>query len=1237
MTNEPNYFRARTRLAAVALATVVAAGGAVAPASAASAPDFDGASPGWPTQADWQKYVLGPTSKDVRPARVVSVTGDVTNAEALTASGSGEATLTASERGIESHPVTVEFTAADTRYLRLDVTKLGLPAAGDPAGRYVQLAELEAFGSDPAVNLAEGHTVTTSESLEVAGWSKNHLTDGATTTENGNAKGWTSSPHGSSDLGGGSIWATIDLGSVQSVSRVVLWPRTDTLSPDGKTASFPVDFTIRSSVTDTESASFAVQKSVTGQTTPAIPDVTGPASILLDYGYNVGGYPTFDVSDVEGTVTLQSGYSETRGQVSATGDGVPPWASGDRNRFNTYKVTQPGRITNGEIQGGQRYQLITVTTPGSISLTAAGIESTPLLVTADDYEGNFESSSDELNKYWYQGAYTNVINHVPVHSVGARWNISGGGLDVTGSTGGAGLLTTGKSWTDYTVEFETKVVANQAGWMVRGTDALNGYLIILGASDNSVQGGGPNSLQQIAVNNGAYQTIANVPLSTPIASGTWHAIKQVISGTTVTTFVDGTQVASFNSANFPASRPAHPAGTVGFRQFSGEEAVYRNFSVKSGADLLYANDFSEASAIADFEVPGNNEVPLLLDGAKRDRAVWSGDLAVQGTTAYYSTDTAEYMRGSLELLGSWAGTNGYVSGMMPPTTPINTKPIPTPGSPYSANYSMYFVRALADYYQYTGDAEFVAEQWPRVAKQLQWNETLVGANGLVVTTNDNGADWDYYDGPKSGEVTTYNALYYKVLLDGAELAKAAGHDDLVQQYTAKAAAVKTAINSRLFNQTTGLYNLSSSVTNVVAQDANVFAILFGIAPKDKVAGILSGLKSALWVEHGSLPFSGGGYQQTISPFISGFELNARFESGDAENALALLSNEWGPMIAPGDLYTGTFWENMSLEGTQATSQTNMAHGWSTMPTTTLSKYLLGIQPVKAGYETWLVKPHPGDVEWTKGQAPTPHGPIVVNWSQDADEEVAMHVEAPAATSGTIAVPTFGNDVDVIVNDEVVWRNGAAVAGADEVTSATLDGDYIALGVSAGTFDIATGQADDPTITPATVTITGRAKVGATLTAESGSWGTAEVTLTYRWLNNGKPIRRGTKPTYTLTTADKGDRISVRVTATAVGLPPVSVTSSAVKAYGALKAKTRATITGTTKVGHTLTAKAGKWSPSGASFSYTWSRNGEPISKATKKTYKLVTADRGAVITVTVKASKKGYLSETQSRSTVAIR
>ena len=75
-----------------------------------------------------------------------------------------------------------------------------------------------------------------------------------------------------------------------------------------------------------------------------------------------------------------------------------------------------------------------------------------------------------------------------------------------------------------------------------------------------------------------------------------------------------------------------------------------------------------------------------------------------------------------------------------------------------------------------------------------------------------------------------------------------------------------------------------------------------------------------------------------------------------------------------------------------------------------------------------------------------------------------------------------------------------------------------------------------------------------------------------------------------------------------------------------------TISGTTKVGKTLTAAAGSWDPQ-PSFSYRWYRSGKAISKATKSTYKLTKSDAGKTIMVKITATKSGY--ETLSKTSKA--
>ncbi|HEX4786976.1 MAG TPA: alpha-L-rhamnosidase C-terminal domain-containing protein [Actinospica sp.] len=781
--------------------------------------------------------------------------------------------------------------------------------------------------------------------------------------------------------------------------------------------------------------------------------VSGGATptIVLDYGKDVGGIPFFDVSAESGSPTLQAGYSEGGQYESATGDGSTPWAEGDTSRADSYQVTQSGVITNRYVQGGERFEELTLTTPGSVTLSAAGITYIADLTQASQLAGYFDSSSDELNKIWFDSEYTDQLDSVPNQSLPGSWAVSGAVLDAAGGQPPIGLLNQGASWTDYTDTFDTRIVTNQAGWVVRGQDSQNGYLFIL--NDSTDTSGTPNQLQELQIINGNYTIIGSVTLPAALTAGSWHTVSTTVSGGTVTVSLDTKQLTSLTLNTFAA-------GTIGFREFPGEEADFRNLTVTSSSGAsLFQNSLGSAAALANFTVPGTNQYASIVDGAKRDRAIWVGDMNVEAPSVFYSTDDAAYIKGSLAALGSYQLTSGFVTGDLPPQDPLHTgAPIAGTTTSYSASYSMYYILGLEDYYLYSGDTAFVASQWPTVENELAWNAGQLDSNGLFVTDSSDNADWDYYDGGKSGEVTEYNLLYYKALLDGAILASAAGNRAQSATYSADAAALKTAINAHLFNTSTGLYDLSNSDSTTVAQDANSLAVLYGVAPAADDSSILAAMKTDLWTtSYGPRPFSGGSYQDVISPFVSGYELDARLATGDTADAEALLESVWGGMIAPGPEDTGTMWENIngSTGGPGFGGGSSLAHGWSTTPVSALSGYVLGVQPATAGYATWTVQPHTGDLSWAQGQVPTPRGAIDVSWTVQ-NGRLSLTVSAPAGTAGTIAVPTNGaKGLVVKVDGHTVWSGGRYAATA-HVAGASSSGGYVYLtGVQAGRYTITT--------------------------------------------------------------------------------------------------------------------------------------------------------------------------------------
>ncbi|NKX53056.1 S8 family serine peptidase [Arthrobacter mobilis] len=164
---------------------------------------------------------------------------------------------------------------------------------------------------------------------------------------------------------------------------------------------------------------------------------------------------------------------------------------------------------------------------------------------------------------------------------------------------------------------------------------------------------------------------------------------------------------------------------------------------------------------------------------------------------------------------------------------------------------------------------------------------------------------------------------------------------------------------------------------------------------------------------------------------------------------------------------------------------------------------------------------------------------------------------------------------------------------------------------------------EPTLSAGSPAITGTAAVGATLTADPGTW-TPGTTLAYQWNRNGTAIPGAAAKSYTPVPDDAGATLTVTVTGSQDGYAPASATSAATVPVAAGTLQTSApTISGTVKVGYTLTAAPGTWT-AGTTLAYQWYRSGSAVLGATGPKYALTAADAGKTITVRVTGTKAGY-------------
>lgn len=142
----------------------------------------------------------------------------------------------------------------------------------------------------------------------------------------------------------------------------------------------------------------------------------------------------------------------------------------------------------------------------------------------------------------------------------------------------------------------------------------------------------------------------------------------------------------------------------------------------------------------------------------------------------------------------------------------------------------------------------------------------------------------------------------------------------------------------------------------------------------------------------------------------------------------------------------------------------------------------------------------------------------------------------------------------VTGAELTDGSGNPIAGAVSVDGSQVDpavaGTYTATITAEDSYGIAaapitvTVEIVTPTLTAGTVSLSGTAAVGQTLTATTSGW-PPSTSFSYEWFLNGIEDPSAQGPTYTIDSADAGDVITVKVTGSAQYYGPSSAMSAQV--------------------------------------------------------------------------------------------
>jgi hypothetical protein len=459
-------------------------------------------------------------------------------------------------------------------------------------------------------------------------------------------------------------------------------------------------------------------------------------------------------------------------------------------------------------------------------------------------------------------------------------------------------------------------------------------------------------------------------------------------------------------------------------------------------------------------VVGSGE-SVLVDGAKRDRTVWPGDLAISQATAFVSTGDTISTRNSLSVLYEHQQSDGGLPYCGPE---INYGTI-------SDTYHLWTLMATAEYFLSSGDNAWLTQHWLQYQAGVSYSTNKIDHNGLF--NADRGEDWgrDGYSRAAFGEELEANALLYRVLVTGAYLAGVEGDLAAASTYAGMALSLKSAVNARLWDAAAQQY-MDKPGSSLHPQDGNSLALWFGLVDTAPKAASVSQALRQNWNQLGARTPE---KTNAIATFPGSMEVHAHFAVGDDQAALDLIRLEWGYMLNNPRSTKSTFWEGYKIDGSfwtwnrvsipfsQRGEYMSHAHGWATGPSSALTFYVLGVAPEGSSGMTYHVIPHPGDLTHAEGRLILPSGPLSASWTREpASGTFTEYVQSPPNAYGRVGVPTFGRDMTVYVDGRLVWNSCTSVSystARDGVRSTGVPDTYFYLDGMSGSHTITAAAID----------------------------------------------------------------------------------------------------------------------------------------------------------------------------------
>jgi hypothetical protein len=249
--------------------------------------------------------------------------------------------------------------------------------------------------------------------------------------------------------------------------------------------------------------------------------------------------------------------------------------------------------------------------------------------------------------------------------------------------------------------------------------------------------------------------------------------------------------------------------------------------------------------------------------------------------------------------------------------------------------------------------------------------------------------------------TVVNAYHYQAVSQLARIAKVLNQPADEQQFTAKAAKLKTTFNEKLLDKKRGVY-FDGIGTDHASLHANMFPLTFGLVPEKYVGKVSDFVQSR---------------GMACSVYGSQFLMDAVYDGHNPDYGLQLLTStsdrSWYNMIRVGSTISLEAWDN------KYKPNQDWNHAWGAAPANIIPRKLMGIEPLEPGFRKIRIKPQPASLEHAEIKCPTIRGDVLLSFQNKPQQSFSMNLTIPANTTADVYLPFWSKSQKVKMNGNVV--------------------------------------------------------------------------------------------------------------------------------------------------------------------------------------------------------------------------